>query len=181
MPAQDRQQQILQVASQLFIEKGFEHTTMQDVAQQANTTRQTIYTYYKSTDQLLEVLFKQHLSDLKIKLDQQIVYDPAHLPDIKALFQMLLEEKDLLILLNSGTSTTFQVHRQAFVEQLLAGLQPLHDPNHPYLLLLVMQLMEVTAYSVVKQDLTPTQIHSLSRTLELFVKGGIQAVEASGT
>ena len=43
---------ILQAAARLFPQRGFESTTMDDIARQAGVTKQTVYSHYKSKEQL---------------------------------------------------------------------------------------------------------------------------------
>ena len=47
-----RRQYILRAARRLFAEKGVEHTTMEDIAQEAEYTRRTLYSYFKSLDEI---------------------------------------------------------------------------------------------------------------------------------
>ena len=45
LSAEVRREQILEVASQLFIERGFENVKMADIAEHLQTSRPNIYTY----------------------------------------------------------------------------------------------------------------------------------------
>lgn len=53
IPPEERYAQILRCATDLFSEKGFIPTTMDDVAERANITKRTLYRYVKSKDDLL--------------------------------------------------------------------------------------------------------------------------------
>ncbi len=53
IPPEERYAQILRCATELFAEKGFIPTTMDDVAERANITKRTLYRYVKSKDDLL--------------------------------------------------------------------------------------------------------------------------------
>lgn len=53
MPKSERHAQILSCATQLFSAKGFEETTMDDIAQAANITKRTLYRFFSTKDQLL--------------------------------------------------------------------------------------------------------------------------------
>lgn len=53
IPREERYSQILSCATDLFAEKGFIPTTMDDVAERANITKRTLYRYVESKDDLL--------------------------------------------------------------------------------------------------------------------------------
>jgi AcrR family transcriptional regulator len=53
IPPEERYAEILRCATDLFAEKGFIPTTMDDVAERANITKRTLYRYVKSKDDLL--------------------------------------------------------------------------------------------------------------------------------
>lgn len=53
---------ILKCATHLFFKKGYENTTISDIAKDAEFTRRTIYSYFQSKDEILvEVLIRSHL------------------------------------------------------------------------------------------------------------------------
>lgn len=51
-----RKQQILTAAWECFADKGYEKTTIRDIAKALNLSTGTIYTYFKSKDEMLEAL-----------------------------------------------------------------------------------------------------------------------------
>lgn len=53
IPPEERYAEILRCATDLFAERGFVPTTMDDVADRANITKRTLYRYVKSKDDLL--------------------------------------------------------------------------------------------------------------------------------
>jgi AcrR family transcriptional regulator len=65
---QTRKKLILKAARQLFDEKGIENTSMDDIAAAAEYTRRTLYTYFKSRDEIsLSIL----IEDLRTRWDEQ--------------------------------------------------------------------------------------------------------------
>ncbi|WP_167772629.1 TetR/AcrR family transcriptional regulator [Ramlibacter henchirensis] len=58
-----KEQLILSAAANLFYEKGFQKTTLDEIAAALNMTKPFIYTYFKSKDALLEALFDMVYSD----------------------------------------------------------------------------------------------------------------------
>lgn len=58
----NRQNYIMNIAERLFIKYGYERTTMDEIAQQAEFSKTTLYKYFNSKD---ELLFLMHLRDAK--------------------------------------------------------------------------------------------------------------------
>jgi TetR/AcrR family acrAB operon transcriptional repressor len=57
MPDNDeRQQQILDAAAAVIIRLGYDKTTMGDIAEEAGTSRRTVYLYFKGKEELFEAL-----------------------------------------------------------------------------------------------------------------------------
>ncbi|WP_214104105.1 TetR family transcriptional regulator [Acrocarpospora catenulata] len=53
IPAEERRQQILECATELFALQGFDSTTMDDIARAAKITKRTLYRYVTSKEELL--------------------------------------------------------------------------------------------------------------------------------
>lgn len=56
-----RLQRIIDVSHQLFVSKGFQDTTIQDIADKAGIGLGTLYLYAKGKDDLLVLVFREHL------------------------------------------------------------------------------------------------------------------------
>lgn len=56
-----RMQRIIDVSHQLFVSKGFQDTTIQDIAEEAGIGLGTLYLYAKGKDDLLVLVFREHL------------------------------------------------------------------------------------------------------------------------
>lgn len=54
----DRKQHVLRMAHQLFIEKGFQNTSIQDILDYSGISKGTFYNYFSSKNELLIALFK---------------------------------------------------------------------------------------------------------------------------
>jgi AcrR family transcriptional regulator len=52
MEAESRRRFVVDAARRVFAEKGVENTTMEDIARAADYTRRTVYTYFKSHDEV---------------------------------------------------------------------------------------------------------------------------------
>ena len=61
---------LVDVARQLFAKKGLENTTMNDIAQASGKGRRTLYTYFKSKDDIYYAVIETELERLSDKLDE---------------------------------------------------------------------------------------------------------------
>ena len=69
----DRSQEIYLTAAQLFFEKGFESTSVADIADSLNLTKASLYYYFASKQELLYRIVSLGLDSV-----QDAVLDPAH-------------------------------------------------------------------------------------------------------
>ena len=65
---QQRKKDIINSAEKLFFKKGFNETTMDDIAKDAELSKGTLYLYFKNKDILLFNIVKEKLEQLKIEL-----------------------------------------------------------------------------------------------------------------
>ena len=65
----EKQMQILQVAEKLFAEKGFDGTSIRDIAKQANMNIAMVSYYFGSKEKMLEALIYSRISDMKLQLE----------------------------------------------------------------------------------------------------------------
>ena len=54
---QQRRQDIVDAAERLFLQKGFAHVTMEQIAKESEFTRKTLYSYFKNREDLFTVVF----------------------------------------------------------------------------------------------------------------------------
>jgi AcrR family transcriptional regulator len=86
----DKQIQILQVAEALFAEKGFDGTSIRDIAKEAKINIAMISYYFGSKEQLLESLIAYRASDIKLQLDSLILEDLNPLEKINKLIELYI-------------------------------------------------------------------------------------------
>ena len=72
MEYSEKQIQIMEMAEILFAEKGFNGTSVRDIAEKANVNLAMISYYFGSKDKLLEALFAYRGETFKIKLENLI-------------------------------------------------------------------------------------------------------------
>jgi AcrR family transcriptional regulator len=58
-----KRKRIVDAARRLFYEKGYERTTLEDIAERLEVTKQFIYSYYKNKKELLHEVSQQCISD----------------------------------------------------------------------------------------------------------------------
>ena len=63
-------QKLVDVARQLFAKNGLENTTMNDIAVQSGKGRRTLYTYFKSKEEVYHAVIASELELLSDKLDE---------------------------------------------------------------------------------------------------------------
>ena len=61
---------LVDCARELFARKGFEATTMNDIAAASGKGRRTLYTYFKNNEELYEAVISSELEILSEKLDE---------------------------------------------------------------------------------------------------------------
>ena len=150
LSAEVRREQILEAASRLFIERGFENVKMADIAEQLQTSRPNIYTYYPSTEAILDTLLERRVNEWLREIDRRIAEDRTF--SVDQLFRALLEHRELLLLLYSGGGPQFQARRQSVLDSLdshtLNYLPPDVTRAHPELILMQRTLVLSTAHEL---------------------------------
>jgi AcrR family transcriptional regulator len=71
----EKQIQIIQVAETLFAQKGFDGTSIRDIAKEAKINIAMISYYFGSKEQLLESLIIYRATDIKLQLDTLVLED----------------------------------------------------------------------------------------------------------
>ena len=69
----DKQVQILQVAENLFAEKGFDGTSIRDISKNAGINVAMVSYYFGSKEKLLEAIMLYRTNDLRVKLENLFV------------------------------------------------------------------------------------------------------------
>lgn len=77
----DTREQLIKVARRLFALKGIENITMSDIAAEAQRSRRTVYTYFKSKEELLEASIEMEVNKISSAIAKVAMSDLS--PDKK--------------------------------------------------------------------------------------------------
>jgi AcrR family transcriptional regulator len=66
MPRAQREEQILRIAEEVFAERGFQATTMEDIAERVGVTKPLIYEYFGSKEGLLSACITRARTQLRL-------------------------------------------------------------------------------------------------------------------
>jgi AcrR family transcriptional regulator len=69
------EEEIIRVATQCFSERGYEATTIEEIATRAEISRVTFYTYFKSKEELLQTIFDRSLGAYQHGLEAILAAD----------------------------------------------------------------------------------------------------------
>jgi|GEM_PF-4229136 len=67
-----KQQQIAKSALQLFIQKGFEHTSLQDILDSANISKGTFYNYFASKNECVIRIIQQSFAEIRQEVENNL-------------------------------------------------------------------------------------------------------------
>ena len=117
----DKQIQILQVAEVLFAEKGFDGTSIRDIAKEAKINVAMVSYYFGSKELLLEALVIFRISEIKKQLDILILEELQPLEKINRLIEMYINRINdnrcmYQILHFEVSSSKRKINMQAFTE-----------------------------------------------------------------
>ncbi|MGG3466972.1 TetR/AcrR family transcriptional regulator [Neobacillus pocheonensis] len=69
----DRKQRVVKIAHQLFIDKGFQATSIQDILDFSGISKGTFYNYFSSKNELLMAIFKTNYTELEKERDELLI------------------------------------------------------------------------------------------------------------
>lgn len=78
----DRKQHVIEMAHKLFIEKGFQSTTIQDILEYSGISKGTFYNYFLSKNELIMAIFKTLFNKMEIERDEILVGEDSSDPEI---------------------------------------------------------------------------------------------------
>ena len=71
---EERRNELIDIAEALFIEKGYEHTTVEEIIKKAKIAKGTFYYYFKSKSEILDAVLDRYINEIsEFMLDIQLV------------------------------------------------------------------------------------------------------------
>lgn len=192
---EQRQQQILKSAAELFAERGYSETLLEDIAENCGIKRSSIYHYHASKHALLHSLIAWKIEDLTQKVERAIATATSPREKLHALVQALVEDyvrsPHEVTLLNTQTrhldeaalqsTAALQNRLIGHVRQLIEALRPdLHIPkqHHTALTMLLFGMVNwVHVWYKPRGSLTPAQLVDL--IVRLFLEGLLHQTASS--
>jgi AcrR family transcriptional regulator len=134
LPRREREQQLLAIAEQVFVQRGFAAATMDEIAERAGVTKPVVYDHFRSKDALLAACVergRQELAELTLEAVAG-VDDPRELLGraVRAFFGFVQEREQAWTLLQQGALPAAQDlergrrEQHELVEVLLARVLP---------------------------------------------------------
>lgn len=111
--AAPRRAELLDVAIQLFYQKGYAHTTLQDIADRMGFTKAAIYYYARNKEELLVEIYES-IVEPAIDRARELVAAPS--PDGATLFIALIRQHLETFLHNVQANAVFDVHNFSLSE-----------------------------------------------------------------
>lgn len=125
--AEERRNEILDVAESLFVTKGFDNTSTNDILSEIGIARGTLYYHFKSKEDILDAMIERMTGQLMIKAK-----DLVSRKDIPVLQRLTMMMKALKVNDDVGQEILEQIHKpqnalmhQKMQERLLAEMNPL--------------------------------------------------------
>lgn len=105
----DTRNTILKTAGELFSQRGYFGVSMQDIANELNITKAALYYHFNSKDELVEVLLRKSVKDLKVELKKAV--DTSRIPSdvlfnvIKAFLDFKIKHPEISLLISLGSGS----------------------------------------------------------------------------
>ena len=98
-----KEEQIVSSAKKLFTTYGYKRVSMDEIAKEANVTKKTIYSYFKSKEELLKFLVNQEILNMKKIADKIEDENIPYFENVHNVVYSLIEYKAKSNFLNSIT------------------------------------------------------------------------------
>ena len=164
LQAENRRNQLLDLALALFAERGIENVSIKDLATEAHVAQGLIYHYFESKDALLEAVFQRHnpfphvqaiiKNIFGMPVEEgllQFTRDLARLmPEKRNIYRILLRElisprTNLFHQAMSSQTETVKLLSEYFQERIESGELKQHEPVVPIQMLISSFLISLVA------------------------------------
>ena len=115
MPRAQREEQILRIAEEVFAERGFQATTMEDIAERVGVTKPLIYEYFGSKEGLLSACITRARTQLRVATEAAWQEVGADAPlevvfraGVRAFFEFIDEHANAFVLIQQEGAVASQ-------------------------------------------------------------------------
>ena len=88
-----KEEQIINVARELFSTYGYKRVSMDEIAKSANVTKKTVYSYFKSKEELLKYFINEEIQNMKKIIEKTEDSNLPYLTNVHNVIYNLLEYK----------------------------------------------------------------------------------------
>lgn len=116
----ERKQKVMEAAQQLFIEKGYSATSIQDILTESGISKGTFYNYFSSKNELLISIFEKINEEAENKRQALIVGKPVHDKDVfieQVKVRMEVNKRNNLFALFQGVFSSEEEEMKQYVKQ----------------------------------------------------------------
>ncbi len=89
-----KEEQIIEVTRQLFTTYGYKRVSMDEIAKQANVTKKTVYSYFKSKEDLLKYFINDEIKKMKTIIENTENKDLPYFTNVHNVIIRLIEYKN---------------------------------------------------------------------------------------
>jgi AcrR family transcriptional regulator len=131
---QRRRKEIFDASVHLFLEKGFNETSMREIAKAAGVGKSTLYDYYKSKDEIMVSYFESEIKKITARAEEIIEQDFTIADKLRKIMQVhlgyLVDSKQTFLKLSleaqrlsADSQEQIQLRRHAYQDMLRALIE----------------------------------------------------------
>lgn len=123
--ANDRKNEILDAADELFLQKGFDKTTISDIIDRVGVARGTVYYHFKSKEEIMDALIRRY--NVTLLSNAKTIADDKSVPVLERTFLALMSmhKTDTSGLHNNIHKPQNALMHQKIQQTLLEGIPPI--------------------------------------------------------
>ncbi|MBU1669468.1 MAG: TetR/AcrR family transcriptional regulator [Actinobacteria bacterium] len=91
MKAEKKQQQILEVAEEIFARKGFSAATVREIAEGVNIKTPALYYHFRSKEEIFNSLVTERYAELRLKVLKPIRQEPDARRKLQLMIELLID------------------------------------------------------------------------------------------
>ncbi|MCC5954105.1 MAG: TetR/AcrR family transcriptional regulator [Acidimicrobiia bacterium] len=168
----DTRERIHDVALALFVQKGFSHTTLQDIADQLGLTRAALYYHHPSKEQLIASLIQPAKDDVDAFLETAGCNDASPREVIEGFFDLNYRHRLIFLALVRDPSGLGAIDSSGWVTTLASQAQELlagDDPSPDQRIRAVVALNGLSRCATVLPDIPHDELRRRSIDLALEI------------